>query len=166
MEILAAIAAVCLLVWTGVLLLRGGPLAGCLLFLAAATCFSYDFFNYNAGAMTLTIDRVFWAVVMLLALVWRRQGWSDPKPLQLADKLALALVGYLAIRTILTDAHGTGFTPIVNLVLWYGMPLGVYWVVRNSRFGERQNITILTCLTLFGLYLAFTVIAERFEVYS
>ncbi len=80
MEPLAIIAAVCLLVWTGVLLLRGGPLAGCLLFLAAATCFSSDFFYFNAGDVKLTIDRVLWAVVMLLAFVWRQRGWSDPKP--------------------------------------------------------------------------------------
>ena len=60
MELLAAIAAVCVLVWTGVILLRGGPLAGCLLFMAAATCLSADFFSFNAGAVRLTIDRVFW----------------------------------------------------------------------------------------------------------
>ena len=61
--------------------------------------------------MRLTIDRVFWAVVMLLYLIWRQRGWTDPKPLQAADKTALALVGYLAVRTLLTDPHGTGLTP-------------------------------------------------------
>ena len=95
MELLAAIAAVCLLVWTGVVLLRGGPLAGCLLFMAAATCLSADFFSFNAGAVRLTIDRVFWVVVMLLALIWRQRGWTDPKPLDAADKAALALVATL-----------------------------------------------------------------------
>jgi O-antigen ligase len=166
MEILAAIAAACLLVWTGVLLLRGGPLAGCLLFLAAATCFSSDFLNINAGPMKLTIDRIFWAVVMLLALVWRQRGWSDLKPLRAADWLALALVGYMAVRALLTDPHGTGLTPLVNLVLWYVMPLGIYWTMRNTRIDRRQNAMILACLTFFGLYLAVTVIAERFEIYA
>jgi O-antigen ligase len=170
MEPLAAIAAVCLLVWTAAPLLRGGPLAGCLLFLAAATCFSYDFFNYNTGALTLTIDRVFWAVVMLVALVWRQRGWSAPKPLRGADKLALALVGYLAVRVLFTDSHGAGGappgSPLVNLVLWYVMPLGLYWAVRNAQFGRPQNVAVLACFTFFGLYLAATVIAERFEAYS
>ena len=46
--------------------------------------------------MRLTIDRVLWGVVMLLYLVWRQRGWTDPKPLQAADKAALALVAYLA----------------------------------------------------------------------
>lgn len=165
MEPLVAIAAVCLLVWTAVLLARGGPLAGCLLFLAIATCFGYDFFNYNTGAMTLTIDRVFWAIVMLAALIWRQRGWSAPKALGTADKLALALVAYLAVRTLLTDSHDTGLTPLVNLVLWYVMPLGVYWAVRNSRFDRPQNVAVLSCFTLFGLYLAVMVIAERFEAY-
>ncbi len=165
MEPLAAIAVACLLVWTAVLLVRGGPLAGCLLFLAVATCFGYDFFNFNTGLVTLTIDRVFWAIVMLLTLVWRQRGWSMTKPLRAADKLALALIGYLTVRTLLTDPHGTGFTPLVNLVLWYVMPLGLYWAVRSSRFDRRQNVLVLACFTIFGLYLAAMVIAERFEAY-
>ena len=147
------------------ILLRGGPLAGCLLFMAAATCLSADFFSFNAGALRLTIDRVFWGVVMLLYLIWRQRGWTDPKPLQAADKAALALVAYLAVRTLLTDPHGTGLTPVVNLVLWYVMPLGIYWVVRQSRIDRPQNTMVFTCLTLFGIYLAVTVIAERFEAY-
>ena len=89
-----------------------------------------------------------------------------PKPLRAADRLALALVGYLAVRTLLTDPHNTGLTPLVNLVLWYVMPLGLYFAVQNSRFGRPQNVAVLACFTLFGLYLAVTVIAERFEVYS
>ena len=165
MEFLAAIAAVCLLVWTGAVLLRGGPLVGCLIFLGLATCFSYDFLNFNAG-VTLTIDRVFWIVLMLLAVIWRQRGWSVRKPLNLADKLALVLVGYLAVRTLLTDPHGTGMMPFVNLVLWYVMPLGIYFAMRQTRFDRRENVIVLASLTFFGLYLAAMVIAERFEVYD
>ncbi|MGO9112278.1 MAG: O-antigen ligase family protein [Thermoguttaceae bacterium] len=166
MELLAAIAAVCVLVWTGMILLRGGPLAGCLLFMAAATCLGPDFLSVNAGTVRLSIDRVFWGVVMLLYLIWRQRGWTEPKPLQRADKAALALVAYLTVRTLLTDPHGTGLTPMVNLVLWYVMPLGIYWVVRQSRIDCRQDMIILSCLALFGIYLAVTVIAERFEAYA
>jgi O-antigen ligase len=166
MEPLAAIAAVCLLVWTAVLLLRGGPLAGCLLFLAAATCFGYDFLNFDAAGVKLTVDRIFWAVVMFLALIWRQRGWSDPKPLRAADKLVLSLVGYLAVRTLLTDPHGTGLTPLINLGLWYVMPLGIYWAMQQTRFDRPQNVLVLGSLTIFGLYLAGTVIAERFGVYD
>ncbi len=165
MEFLAAIAAVCLLVWTGAVLLRGGPLVGCLIFLGLATCFSYDFLNFNAG-VTLTIDRVFWIVLMLLAVIWRQRGWSVPKPLSAADKLAIALVGYLAVRTVFTDPHGTGMMPFVNLVLWYVMPLGLYFAMRQTRFDRRENVIVIASLTFFGLYLAAMVIAERFEVYD
>jgi O-antigen ligase len=164
MELLAVIAAVCVLVWTGVILLRGGPLAGCLLFMAAATCLSADFFSFDVDTVRLTIDRVLWGVVMLLYLIWRQRGWTDPKPLQAADKAALAFVAYLTVRTLLTDPHGTGLKPFVNLVLSYVMPFGTYWVVRKSRIDYRQNTMIFACLTLFGMYLAVTVIAERFEV--
>jgi O-antigen ligase len=166
MEFLYAVAAVCLLVWTGVLLLRGGPLAGCLLFIAAATCFNADFLSVNAGTLRLTIDRVLWCVVMLLFLVWTRRGWTDPKPLRAADRAVLAFIGYLVARVLLTDPHGAGLTPLLNLVLEYVMPLGVYWVVRDSRIDSPQNRMILACLAAFGVYLAVTVVAERFEVYA
>ncbi len=166
MEFLAAIAVVCVLVWTGAILLRCGPLAGCLLFMAAATCLSADFFSFSGGELRLTIDRVFWGLVMLLYLIWRQRGWTDPKPLQAADCAALAFVAYLAVRTLLTDPHDTGLKPVMNLILCYGMPLGIYWVVRQSRIDRRQNTMLLACLALFGLYLAVTVIAERFEAYA
>ena len=67
---------------------------------------------------------------------------------------------------LLTDPHGTGLTPVTDLVLQYVMPLGIYWVVRQSRIDRPQNTMILACLTLFGVYLAVTVIAERFEAYA
>ena len=89
-----------------------------------------------------------------------------PKSLSAADKLALLLVGYLAVRTVFTDPHGTGMMPFVNLVLWYIMPLGIYFAMRQTRFGERENTIVLASLTAFGLYLAAMVIAERFEVYG
>jgi O-antigen ligase len=141
-------------------------LAGCLLFVAVATCLGVDFLSFNAGAARLTIDRLFWGVVMLLYLIWRQRGWIEPKPLQAADKAVLSLIAYLAVRTLLTDPHGAGLTPLVNLVLWYVMPLGIYWVVRQSRIEYRQNTMILTCFALFGIYLAVTVVAERFEAYA
>ena len=37
--------------------------------------------------------------------------------------------------------------------------------MRQSRIDRPQNAAVLACLTLFGLYLAVTVIAERFEAY-
>jgi O-antigen ligase len=46
------------------------------------------------------------------------------------------------------------------------MPLGIYWIVRQSRIDLRQNTAILACFTLFGTYLAVTVIAERFGAYA
>jgi O-antigen ligase len=166
MEFLAAIAMACILMWTGTILFRGGAVAGCLLFLAVATCLGPDFYGFSAGPLRLTIDRVFWVVVMLLYLIWRKRGWTDPKPLQAADKLALIFVAYLAARTLWTDPHGTGLTPIINVVLQYVMPLGIYWVVRQSRIDQRDNTIVFICLALFGVYLSVTVIAERLEAYS
>ena len=43
------------------------------------------------------------------------------------------------------------------------MPLGLYWVARQSRLSDRAVIGVLACLTTFGVYLAVTAFAEWAE---
>ena len=166
MEGLVAIAAVMALVWAVVFFFRGGPLAACLIFMLTATCFSADFLGISAGPLRLTVDRIVWCVMIFLYLIWRRQGWNDPKPMRAADTMLLALVGYLALRTFTANWQANGCAPVVHFVLSYLMPLGVYWVVRQSRLAEPQSRMILACLALFGLYLAVTIVAEKFRFYG
>jgi O-antigen ligase len=166
MQGLMLIAAVVLLVWGAVVLVRGGPLGGCLLFLLAATCLSSNFYVLEAGPLRLTIDRLLWVAVMLQYLVWRRWGWDDPKPLRTPDLVLLALVGYLAVRTFTADWQRDGSAPVVHLILSYVMPLGVYWVVRQSGRTSRGVAAILAFFTLFGVYLAATVVAEYRQAYD
>lgn len=164
MQGLALIGAVVALACGAAVFLRGGPLAGCLVFLLTATCFSADFFVLDAGAAKLTVDRILWAVVMFQYLVWRRRGWDDPKPVRAPDVVVLLLVGYVAMRTFTADWHINNSAPAMHLILWYIMPLGIYWVVRQSRLSQRASLVILACLAAMGLYLAVTVIAEHFQV--
>jgi O-antigen ligase len=163
MQELTLIAIVVIAVWAAAALWRGGPLAGCLAVLLAATCLSTEFFVVEAGVARLTVDRILWCLVVLLYLVWRRQGWCDPNPLRSPDVLLLVLVGYLALRTFTSDWQANNSTPLLHLVLWYVMPLGVYWVARQSRVSRRESLAIVGCLAVFGVYLAVTVIAEKFE---
>jgi O-antigen ligase len=166
MEGLAAIAVVTVLVWAAVVFFRGGPLAACLIFMLAATCFSADFLVIGTGSVKLTLDRILWCVLIFLYLVWRQRGWAAPKPLGSVELVLLAFVAFLALRTFTADWQALGYSPVAHLVLWYLMPLGVYWVARQSRLAERESRMILACLALFGLYLAVTVVAEKFEMYA
>ena len=118
MEVLAAIAVVCVLVWTGAILLRGGPLAGCLLFLAAATCLSVDFFGFNAGTVRLTIDRVFWGVVMAFFCLLPFGAWVIWLPAALG-----LLAGDQIARGIILLALGVGIVSMADNVLRLDRPL-------------------------------------------
>jgi O-antigen ligase len=162
---LVLIVAVALLVWGAVVFFRGGLLGGCLAFLLAATCFGPDFAGWEVGPLRLSLDRVLWPVLIFQYLVWHWRGWDDPKPLRPPDVALFALVGYLALRTFTSDWQADGSSPAVRLVLSYVMPLGVYWVARQSRPSARNVAAVLACLTLFGLYLAVTVAAEYFQAY-
>ena len=165
MQGLMLIAAVALAVWGAVVLVRGGPLGGCLLFMLAATCLGGNFYAFEAGPLRLSIDRILWLVVMAQYLVWHCRGWDDPKPLRAADMLLFALVGYLGLRTFTADWQVDGSTPVVHLVLCYVMPLGVYWVVRQTRPSQPAAAAVLGALAVFGVYLAVTVAAEYFQEY-
>jgi hypothetical protein len=163
MEAIVLVALAVIVVWGAVVFLRGGPLSGCLVFMLAATCFGTDFYSIELGSFRLSVDRIAWALVMLQYVVWRQRGWTDPKPVRLTDGVAILFVAYVAIRTFTAPWPAAGPEPIVHLALWYVMPLGIYWAARQSRLDERQGLMILACLTLLGVYLAITVIAEYAE---
>jgi O-antigen ligase len=165
MEPFVLIGAIVLAVWAAAVLWRGGTLAGCLLVMLAGTCFSTDFFVLDMGPLKLTLDRVLWCVVILQYLVWRWQGWHDPKPLKTSDQWLFLFVGYLALRTFTSDWSSNNSAPLLHLVLWYVMPLGIYWIIRQSNLSRQAVLTVLGCMAAFGAYLAIIVVAEKFEAY-
>ena len=58
MTALYLIAALLVLVWGALLLLRGSLLAGCLAYLITAIVFGHDFWNVDRGPLPLTLDRI------------------------------------------------------------------------------------------------------------
>ena len=160
---LMLIVAVVLLVWGAVLFFRGGLLGGCLVFLLAATCLGPNFYALEVGPLRLSLDRILWPLLIFQYLVWHWRGWDDPKSVRAADVVLVVLIAYLAVRTFTADWLADGAAPATRLVLSYVMPLGVYWVARQSRPSQRAGAALLACLALFGLYLAVTVAAEYFQ---
>jgi len=159
-EFLLAIGAVVALLWAAVVLVRGGLIGGALLVLLAGSCFGHPFFNLPAGPLPFTADRVLLAVLLMQYAMYRRWGWTDPKPLVSADYALAALVTVLLASTFSHDFLYRKAQPLAQLVFFFLMPTALYWVVRQSPWTRRGARWVLTSLALFGAYLCLTAVAE------
>jgi len=164
MEAIAVIVGAVALVWGGVVLSRGGLLAGCLGVLLAGCCFGYPFYHLATKPIPLTVDRVLWLVLLAQYGLWRKFGWADPKPMGTPDLVLGLFLVALGLSTFSHDWQAHNAAPVSRLVFFYVMPLGVYWTARQSRISERAAKGLLVCLTLFGVYLAVTAVAEVADV--
>jgi O-antigen ligase len=140
-------------------------LAGCLAVVLAGICFGHSLFNMPAGPIPLTTDRVLWLLLLVQYVIWRRLGRAEPKPLGKAEYVLLAFVGVLIVSTFTHDWQSDKALPASRLFFFYLMPLGLYWVARQSVISERAVLALFGCLTAFGLYLAVTGIAETQEAW-
>ena len=165
MQAVAVIAGIVGLVWGVVIYLRGGLLAGCLVVLLAGMCFGLPFLDIELGSVSLTVDRIVWFVLIAQYAIWRLKGWADPKPPGRSELVLCGFVGAMVLSTFTADWRANGNEPATRLALFYLMPLGVYWVARQSRLSERSVLALFGCLTALGVYLAATVVAETFQVW-
>ncbi len=166
MEFLLAIGALVGLFWVGVVLLRGGLIGAALLVLLAGSCFGHPFFNLPAGPLPLTSDRLLLAVLMIQYGIYRRWGWTDPKPLAKSDYLLGAFLVVLVASTLTHDFQYRKAQPLSQLVLFYLMPAVLYWVVRQSEWTEQSARWVFSSLAVFAAYLCLTAIAETQQAWS
>jgi hypothetical protein len=134
MEFLAVILGIAGLVWGAVLLKRGGLLGGCLAVMLAGACFGVEFFKIPLGAVPLTADRLLLVILVGQYLVWRRFGWTDPKPLGKPEILLCLFTGMMIASTFLGDFTATNYQPVSWLIIYYLMPFALYWIARQSKF--------------------------------
>ncbi|QEG35636.1 O-antigen ligase family protein [Bythopirellula goksoeyrii] len=163
MVILIAIFALAFLSWVFVYARFGTLLLGCTLFVTLGYVLTRDVWQFHLGPIPLTIDRlVLSAMVVLFAWRWRR-GQLTCKPLGIVDLLGGLLVAYLVVRWAFTEAPpsaASSVSPSWRLIASFLMPAVLYGIVRNSELNFRQWKWLLGGLTVFGLYLAITGIAE------
>ncbi len=163
MEILFAIITVAAITWALVYARYGSLLVGCTLFVILGYVFTHDFWQVHLGPLPLTLDRLFLAaLVVLFAWRWRR-GQLTIRSLGVVDYLGGLLVGYLVIRWAFTASPPesvSSVSPSWRLIASFLMPAVLYGIARNSVLNHRQWKWLLLGLTIFGLYLALTGIAE------
>ena len=160
MEIMLAVAVLVALVWSAVFFRAAGLLGGCLAVLLAGCCFGHPFFNLPVGPIPLTLDRLLWAALVGLFVVARRLGRIEKKPLGAADWTLIAFTAWLILSTLTHDWRWDGNQPLATLLFFYLMPVGLYFVARETPLSERSTAGLFACMGVFGLYLAVTAVAE------
>lgn len=169
MTAIMTIAAIAGLVWGLIIAARGSLLLGCVLYLIAAACFGPYLLSFDVAGITLSLDRVFLVGLVGAAVLQRKLGQTDPKPLAGVDVAMIGLVGVLAISTFTHDYRDAGpaDVPIVqHLLNGYCIPLAIYWIARQAKLDEREVTRVLIALTVFGVYLAVIGILEGLGQYG
>ncbi len=162
MEAIIIIAVVAGLIWGGLYALRGSLIHGCLVFLLVALCFGREFFHLEVGTVVLSLDRVCLVGLAIVYVVQRRLGLLDPKPVAWPDVVLLLLAVVIVVSTFSHKSESNAQQKIVVWQLFAGflMPLAVYWMARQSPIDQRALVTTYAVLTVIGVYLAVTALAE------
>lgn len=148
------------LFWVSVVMLRGGLIGALLIVLLAGCCFGFPFFSLPASPIPLTADRILLAVLVVQYVMFRQWGWTDPKPLAKSDYVFGAFMLAMFASTFTHDFAYRKMMPVAQLLFFFVMPAVMFWVARQAAW-TRQNVWwLLSSLTVFGLYLSFTAVAE------
>ena len=72
---------------------RCSLLAGCAVFLIAASCMSIEFYSFDAAGLTWTLDRFFLVGLVIAFVVQWRLGRTEPKRITRREILLVSFVG-------------------------------------------------------------------------
>lgn len=157
------------LVWGTIVATRGNLLLGCVGLLVVTSTFGVNFLQFDVGPVTLSLDRL--AIVGLVAafiLQWKA-GRVQIRPWMTLDTVMAVFFGVLILNTFAHDWRTTepDQVPVVqHLIQGYLIPLTVYFIARNLKYGEKEIDWFLMAMTAFGVYLAVTGILEGLGLYS
>jgi len=154
------------LIWGALALRHGGLLAGCLAVILAGSCFGHAFFHVSAGPLPITIDRLLLAGLLAVFVVGCRTSLVEPKPVAAADWVLGLLMLALTLSTLTHDWRGDGAQPAATLLFFFGLPVVLYWLARQSQLDQRHLRLLFGFFALFGVYLAGTAIAEKLQLWS
>ena len=132
-----------------------------LLVVLVGTTFGHEFFNLDFGPIPLTLDRVLWACLVLAMGVLWKTGRLEFQPLNLTDVAVLVLTGLLISSTLLHDWQYKDNLPMSRLLFFNLLPIGLYFIARQCPLRPSHLTAYFGVLAAFGVYLAFTAIAEQ-----
>jgi O-antigen ligase len=164
MPIVALIAAAAGLAWGVVYARRGSLVLGCAALLVVAYVFGHAFWHVKVGPLPLTLDRLVLVGLLAAFVAQWRWGRIERKPLTGCDWLLAGLLAVLTASAIVAGqpevAAADAGPPLWRLTMSFFVPAALYWVARQAPLARRQWIGWLVAMSLLGVYLAVTALAE------
>src|SRR6056297_3556629 len=139
------------------------PIAGFLV-LVVGTIFGPSFFAIDS-VVQVSLDRLLWAGMLAMFVIYWRLGRTGAKPLTRGDVALFLFVGLLAISSQ-RGAPPSGSSPLARWLFYVFLPMGSYWVARSARITRRDIEWITQGLIVLALYLGITGILEVKGVHS
>ena len=133
---------------------------GCVGVVLIGSVLGRDFFHLSLGPLPLTLDR------LLLGVLWLVFGWQalfNRQRLTRINYVDFAILIWLAMITFSTFTHD--FTimengPLSRLLFFNYVPVLLYFLTRWVRLEAADLKVVALMLVVFGVYLAFTALAE------
>ncbi len=164
MPLVALIVLAAALVWGAIYACRGSLPCGAAALIVVAYVFGFNFWNEHVGPLPLTLDRVVLVGLVAAFVAQWRWGRLDAKPLSGSDWLLAVLLLVLTTSMLLAGTPkvraAEGFSPTWRLVMSFVVPAILYWIAREAPLSHRAWKASLATLSVLGIYLAVTGLAE------
>ncbi|MCA9129557.1 MAG: O-antigen ligase family protein [Planctomycetales bacterium] len=169
MPFLMLTAALALGIWAIIALVRGSVFISTALFLCSTSCLPAEFASVDLGGLTWTLDRLWFATLCAQAAIRWYRGEYVFRGLEPTD-LAIGLFFIWLFARTITQPLGSVLpgqpNTLMHLVNGYGIPFGLYAILRTSKLDAKQLVIPLWIMSAMGVYLAVTAGLEIAKVWS
>ena len=169
MTFLILLVSLAALAWSIVALIHGSIYLAMALFLGATACLPAEFFSLDAGGLTLTLDRLWFVVLLVKAGVQWYRGNQRFVRLEHCDIAVALFTMWLVARTI-TQPLGSVLPnqppTLMHLIIGYLIPIALYVIVRCSALEKDKMAHGFWGFLVVGLYLGVTAFLEIGQVWS
>ena len=132
----------------------------CFSVILVGSVLGHEFFNVSLGPLPLTLDRLLLGVLVLV-FVWQLS--VNRQKIERFNYVDFVILGWLAIITFSTfsaDFTIDGNVPLSRLLFFNYIPVMLYFLVRWIRLESADLKMFAAIMVAFGVYLAFTGLAE------